>query len=312
MASKSFLARFLTMFGDLKIFGWPMFLLYDPGSFKVKGDETRALMDMIEPGDILVRGYHNYLDGHFIPGYFSHVGLYVGEVVEGDRESVNAAARGLKDKESAIFHTGKQMVIHALAEGVLLEDLISFSRCDYLAVLRFPSTLRLRAKDWKPLAPLSPREQKIHDDLHEGVRVNFSDVFGCIKDAALGKLGTDYDFDFNFNRFDYLSCSELVYFATKCVGAFLNVDVEDRRVLMFLRRSLIQPDAFASAPLDVVWRSRSLDVQKLKALNPAFDRPPPVAQLAAPTGVSSRATPSPSQYASQSAPSANSAAPRSP
>ena len=37
-----------------------------------------------------------------------------------------------------IFRAGEQMVVHALAEGVLMEDLIQFCRCDYMAVLRFP------------------------------------------------------------------------------------------------------------------------------------------------------------------------------
>lgn len=75
-----FKAVFLRVFGDIKIFKTPMFILYDPGSYKVKGENMREVIGLIEPGDMLVRGYDNYLDGYFIPGYFSHAGLYLGKV----------------------------------------------------------------------------------------------------------------------------------------------------------------------------------------------------------------------------------------
>ena len=77
------------MFGDIKVFKWPMFILYDPGSYRVKGEDMREVIQIIEPGDMLVRGYDNYLDGYFIPGYFSHAGLYVGEITENDKKRVN-------------------------------------------------------------------------------------------------------------------------------------------------------------------------------------------------------------------------------
>ena len=34
------------------------------------------------------------------------------------------------------------MVIHTLAEGVLIEDLLNFCRTDYLTVLRFPEKIK--------------------------------------------------------------------------------------------------------------------------------------------------------------------------
>src|SRR5512138_1107006 len=82
----------ITKFGDLKLFRgtinplkpWTV-IAYDPGSFAVKGEDVRAVMAALEPGDLLVRGYHDYLDGKVIPGYFSHVGLYLGRVEEKDR-----------------------------------------------------------------------------------------------------------------------------------------------------------------------------------------------------------------------------------
>ncbi|HEY4784512.1 MAG TPA: hypothetical protein VIH57_00620, partial [Bacteroidales bacterium] len=106
---------FLNFFGDIKVFKFPMFIVYDPGSYRVKGEDVRQVINLIKPGDILVRGYINYLDGYFIPGFFSHAGLYLGEVKESDRAYV-------KPGEDSEFHTGEQMVIHSMAEGVFMED----------------------------------------------------------------------------------------------------------------------------------------------------------------------------------------------
>jgi hypothetical protein len=54
---------FIKFFGDIKVFKFPLFILYDPGSYKVKGEDMRQVIKIIQPGDILLRGYVNYLDG---------------------------------------------------------------------------------------------------------------------------------------------------------------------------------------------------------------------------------------------------------
>ena len=63
---------FLTILGDIKMFKFPFFLVYDPSSFAVKGYHTRLAMEMLKPGDIVLRRYRMYLDGVFIPGKYSH------------------------------------------------------------------------------------------------------------------------------------------------------------------------------------------------------------------------------------------------
>ena len=109
---------FLKVFGDIKIYNSPFFILYDPGSYKVKGKEIRQVIDTIKKGDILVRGYSNYLDGYFIPGFFSHVGQYLGET--------HQSQDVMPDIIKKIFYVGKQVVIHSMAEGVFMEDVINF------------------------------------------------------------------------------------------------------------------------------------------------------------------------------------------
>jgi len=74
-------AKFLTAFGDIKIFNWPLFMVYDDSSFKVAGDKILEIMAVLKPGDIVLHGYDNYLDGKFIPDKlkFSHGAIYIGD-----------------------------------------------------------------------------------------------------------------------------------------------------------------------------------------------------------------------------------------
>jgi hypothetical protein len=259
MAAKVVIDKFLTIFGDIKVFPFPMFCIYDPGSYRVKGEDIRSLITTVKCGDILVRGFKNYLDGYFIPGYFSHAGLYVGSVEEKDRELV-ARPEGKK-----LFRTGEQMVVHALAEGVLMEDLIQFCRCDYMAVLRFPEKIR-RSPQAKPL-PIADglyhaEEKAILHRLNSGEEVLFSEAFPLIFRVALENLGRPYDFDFDFASFARLSCTELVYFCTKCLGPFLDVEPVERRVI-FIKKAMIPPDAFVRSRLELIWTNSSVDREKL-------------------------------------------------
>lgn len=56
-------------------------MVYDPKPYLINGHDILQIMEFIQPGDVLIRGYDDYLDGKFIPdkrGY-SHAGIYVGE-----------------------------------------------------------------------------------------------------------------------------------------------------------------------------------------------------------------------------------------
>lgn len=105
---KSFI---LTIFGDIKVFKSPFFIVYHPTTFKVKGQETRKISSMIQPGDVIMRSYSNYLDGYFIPkgkSGCSHSGLYI----------------------------GNNKIVHSIAEGSRIDDIIDFCRADKIVVLR--------------------------------------------------------------------------------------------------------------------------------------------------------------------------------
>ncbi len=222
---------FLKFFGDIKVFKYPLFILYDPGSYKIRGDEIREVIKIIEPGDILIRGYINYLDGYFIPGFFSHAGLYLGQVIESDRQYVptNALDR---------FKTGEQMVIHAMAEGVFMEDVINFCRCDYMVILR----------------------RNLEVESQTSRQITFDKVF----QRALSHLGKEYDFKFDFNDFHKFSCTELVYDCCKDFITDYGITIKRRKVL-FTKKMLLIPDDFVQSTLNKVWQSKQIP-KKVKRL----------------------------------------------
>lgn len=103
-------SKFLTFFGDIKVFRFPLFFVYDPDDFEVTGNKVLEIMEVIKPGDIILRGYNRYLDGKFIPDKlkFSHGAIYV----------------------------GKNKIIHAVAEGVSETNIVEFCQCDRIAIFR--------------------------------------------------------------------------------------------------------------------------------------------------------------------------------
>ncbi len=109
-------AKFLTRFGSIKVFRFPMFIVYDPSYFDMSGKKIRDVLEILEPGDIILRGYRHYLDGFFIPGDYSHGAIYVGD----------------------------NTIVHAVAAGVSEIDVVDFCMCDRIAILR-PSKLQASA-----------------------------------------------------------------------------------------------------------------------------------------------------------------------
>ena len=101
-------AILLAVFGRIKIYKFPFFLLYDPTTYTLKGHHYLEVREIIHPGDILIRGYKHYLDGYFIPGNYTHAAMYLGE----------------------------DEIIHAMTPDVQYIDLIAFMRCDRIAVIR--------------------------------------------------------------------------------------------------------------------------------------------------------------------------------
>lgn len=103
-------SKFLDVFGDIKVFSHPLWIVYDPSDYDVSGQDLLDIYSLIKPGDVLQRGYNHYLDGWFIPdkhGY-SHSGIYV----------------------------GNNEVVHAVSPAVQKTHLFEFLACDRVRILR--------------------------------------------------------------------------------------------------------------------------------------------------------------------------------
>jgi len=126
------------------------FILFGDSHYKIKGPDTRQILNELMPGDILLRRYSHYLGSVFIPGYFSHGAVYVGQ----------------------------NRVIHMLGEGICEEDILTFLRCDDIAILRCVDM-------YKTQKAIQAAEGYL-------------------------KLKIDYDYDFDFDSSKRFSCTEFV------------------------------------------------------------------------------------------------------
>ncbi|BAP56405.1 hypothetical protein THII_2108 [Thioploca ingrica] len=132
----NFTQRVLKLSNATQVVKRPPFIIYRPHHFALNGTHTREIMELVEPGDILVRYFNHYLSRLLIRGTFTHVGFYLGEVNETHLKQL------AKIDNPDQFKLSKQMVIHTSGDQVYLEDIIDFCRCDGLAVMRFPRQLK--------------------------------------------------------------------------------------------------------------------------------------------------------------------------
>jgi len=119
-------------------------------AYKMKGEDVRNLLTIIEPGDIILRRYDHYISGLMIPGYFTHAAIY----------------------------TGDNKIIHMLGDGIDKQDILTFCRCDEIAIIRcFDKEMKCNAI--------------------EKANIYF-------------KQGIEYDFDFDFSSETRFSCTEFI------------------------------------------------------------------------------------------------------
>jgi len=135
-AAEKVRAAFLTAFGDVKVFRWPMFLVYDPSDYEVDGGAAEDVLGLLEPGDVLIRGYSHYLDGYFIPNKSG--------------ETWNGKNAGGGWSQGAVY-VGNGTVIHAVAEGVSEIHVLDFLDCDRVAVFRPGAGARAACRKAKAL-----------------------------------------------------------------------------------------------------------------------------------------------------------------
>lgn len=98
---------FIDFFGNIKIYKGGI-VLFGSSTYSLKGPDWREILDIIEPGDIVLNAHSNYVSSLFIKGKFGHVGLYVG---------------------------GNE-IIHVVGDGIDKQDILTFLRADDAAVVR--------------------------------------------------------------------------------------------------------------------------------------------------------------------------------
>lgn len=290
--------QLIAWIGTLKYFTSPLSLVEDPGSYKIRGNEIRELIDsVLQPGDILLRGFDGYLDGELIRmtggnqglgGYFSHAALYLGELGEQDKPIVARRLQVLNEdnqwvpasdeakeairNDPGYFHPGRQMVVHSMTKGVFVEDILTFLRCDYLIVLRLPGTFRLdehaRAHDESLIRQLPEDAAAIRDKLMKGENVDKHDILQAVRHSALGKIGSCYDFQFNDIKTSHrFSCSEFVYYCYKSIHCYLGLHPTEHSFLKLFKRSTITPSdiydvAVGEGKLEIKWMNKALELKQ--------------------------------------------------
>jgi hypothetical protein len=136
----------------------------------------RVRRDVVRPGDVILERCDFYLSNTFLPGWWGHAALFVGDAH--DMAVIGLAQDPVVRPHLAELASGKDL-IEAVGEGVLVSSLARVMHADHIAVLRphYGSTAALR----------------------RSIR------------AAFTHVGKAYDFNFDFETDDVLVCSELCW-----------------------------------------------------------------------------------------------------
>jgi hypothetical protein len=145
------------------------------------------LRGILKPGDVLITRKEHALTNYFLPGYWPHAALYLGQgqqLIElGIAEHANVKPRWLRLLECDLHEPRR--VLEAMKDGVWVRSLKSPFDSDALAVIR---------------------PQLKNDDVAEAIS------------RGMFHEGKPYDFDFDFTRSDRLVCTEVVYRSYEGVG----------------------------------------------------------------------------------------------
>ena len=151
---------------------------------------------LLAPGDVLVVRKEYALTNYFLPGYWPHAALYLGDtqslVALGVHDQEHVKPRWSRLLESESKSAGH--VLESMRDGVNLRTLDSPFASDSIVVLR----------------PSISRQE-----------------LGTALSRCFAHEGKSYDFDFDFRRADRLVCTEVVYRAFDGVGS-INIPLVQR------------------------------------------------------------------------------------
>lgn len=161
-----------------KLFGNTMGLVaFRKGILKnLPPEEKNEISSKMKPLDILLEKTPFRLTDSFIPGYYGHVAIWVGD--ESDLRALNLWDHPSIQKYHSEIRSGKR-IIEALRPGVQINSLEHFLDIDDLLVLRNPNMAYEQSREFL-------------------VR-------------AFDQIGKDYDFNFDVETDSKIVCSEIVY-----------------------------------------------------------------------------------------------------
>lgn len=161
-----------------KVFGNTMGLVaFRKGILKsLPPEEKRKIASQMKPLDIMLEKTPFRLTDTFIPGYYGHVAVWVGD--ESDLRALNVWDHPSVVKHHSAIQSGRR-IIEALRPGVQINSLENFLNIDDLLVLR---NSRLSYEE--------SREFIIR---------------------AFDQIGKEYDFNFDVETDSKIVCSEIVY-----------------------------------------------------------------------------------------------------
>lgn len=120
-----FKSGFISWFADIRIYPGGI-ILFGDSHYHLKGDSLREILNLVRPGDIILRRYSHYIGSVLVKGYWSHASVYV----------------------------GNNRVIHMLGDGITNDDILVFLRCDDACILRHEDKSKAEEaveKAWKML-----------------------------------------------------------------------------------------------------------------------------------------------------------------
>ena len=145
------------------------------------------LREVLRPGDVLVTRKEHALTNYFLPGYWPHAALFLGQQQQLEELGISGHANVAPRWQRLLSGDAAEprRVLEAMKDGVLIRSLASPCGVDAICVLR------------PKLA-----EPEIAEALTRG----------------LFHEGKSYDFDFDFSRSDRMVCTEVVYRSYEGVG----------------------------------------------------------------------------------------------
>lgn len=153
----------------------------------VPAEIARQVRPLLRPGDVFITRKEHALTNYFLPGYWPHAALYLGDLDAMRRLGLDRHPNMLDRwrRLVSLDEADPHRVIEAMKDGVWLRTLASPMSVDAFVVIR--------------------------------PRLNDADIAAAIG-RGLFHEGKGYDFDFDFSRSDRLVCTEVVYRSYDGVG----------------------------------------------------------------------------------------------